>query len=67
MTYITNANNLHEKAKMQRCVDHVNSEKEDVWAVVSAKDDKTNELYVNLGDGFTGRGGLVPWGCSETK
>ena len=52
---------------MWKCVDHVNSEEEDVWVVVSAKDDKTNELYVNVGDGFTGRGGLVPWGCSETK
>ena len=35
--------------------------------MVSAKDDKTNELYVNVGDGFTGRGGLVPWGCLKTK
>ena len=25
-----------------------------------AKDDKTNGLYVNVGIGFTGRGGLVP-------
>ena len=25
-----------------------------------AKDDKTNELYVNVGVEFTGRGGLVP-------
>ena len=32
-----------------------------------AKDDKTNELYVNVGVGFTVRGGLVPWGWLETK
>ena len=32
-----------------------------------AKDEKTNELYVNVGIGFTGRGGLVPWGRLETK
>ena len=25
-----------------------------------AKDDKTNELYVNVRIGLTGRGGLVP-------
>ena len=33
----------------------------------SAKDDKTNELYVNVGAGSTVRGGLVPWGWLEAK
>ena len=28
---------------------------------------KANELYVNVGMGITGRGELVPLGCSETK
>ena len=32
-----------------------------------AKDDKTNALYVNVGIGFMGRGGLVPQGWLETK
>ena len=27
----------------------------------------TNELYAKVGVGFTGRGGLVPWGWLETK
>ena len=36
-----------------------------LWQVLNMT--KTNELYVNVGDGFTGRGGLVPWGCSEKK
>ena len=33
----------------------------------SAKDDKTNELYANVGVVSTGRGGLVPWGWLEMK
>ena len=33
----------------------------------SAKDDELNELYVNIGYGFTGRAGLVPWGWLEMK
>ena len=32
-----------------------------------AKDDKTNELYVNVGIWFTGRGGLVPLGWFKKK
>ena len=28
---------------------------------------KPNEWYVNVGEGFTGRGGLVPLGWLETK
>ena len=28
---------------------------------------KIDELYVNVGDGFTGKVGLVPWGWLETK
>ena len=32
-----------------------------------AKDAKTNELYVNVGVGFTARGGSVPWSWLETK
>ena len=32
-----------------------------------AKDDKTNELYLNVGIGLTGRVGLVPLGWLETK
>ena len=28
---------------------------------------KTDELYVNVGVGFTARGGLVPWGLLEVK
>ena len=36
-----------------------------LWHVL--KMTKTNELYVNVGVGFTGRGGLVPWGWWETK
>ena len=36
-----------------------------LWQV--ANDDKTNELYVNVGPGFAGRGGVVCWGWLKTK
>ena len=37
------------------------------YLLTYARDDKTNELYVNAGVGITGRGELVPWGWLETK
>ena len=37
------------------------------WLWLVLRMTKTNELYVNVGVGLTGRGGLVPWGWLEPK
>ena len=52
---------------MQKCVHHVFQREKMYWLWQVLKMTKADELYVNAGVGFTGRGGSNPWGWLETK